>query len=443
MSALSSPAPRLLPLALTFAVLLGGCGPGCSPPAVCAGVDCSGHGTCDDVEGEARCVCNAGYVPADLACVDERAPKWEASLTHVVENPGMSNFQVFSLTFSENTLLELLPFPTVSPLAFTATERIEQEVRGLPLESCAVLRLRENPRVDCLNAGTLSLTAPWPGFDFPALEYSLPTDNYPAQVVFGASLGTYAVGAPMELRAQGGPEIAAFTQAATSPPELLLQSPVHDRAVTRPTIPLDQPLLVRWSGQGSASRASIVLAGEWATKGASGTIGCNVANDGEFSIPASVLTGLSLGQVASVSVAVSETVPLSVPELPGGYLRVGSRAQLLVHYDPDAVPVRERPTYTMKAGYVGDACSADSQCGGGICARSSLYFMGGYCTVASCVDDQDCPADARCFDDTFGYSPYPSYCARTCQTGSNCGRSEPVYGCSPQVGWSACVPTPG
>ncbi|HOX47208.1 MAG TPA: hypothetical protein PK668_26675 [Myxococcota bacterium] len=43
-----------------------------SPPDPCAGVTCSGHGTCRAVAGaQAECACEAGYVAAGLECVPD------------------------------------------------------------------------------------------------------------------------------------------------------------------------------------------------------------------------------------------------------------------------------------------------------------------------------------------------------------------------------------
>jgi hypothetical protein len=46
---------------------------GCSNPTVdpCAGEECSGHGTCVEVGGEATCLCYRGYDPLGLECLPE------------------------------------------------------------------------------------------------------------------------------------------------------------------------------------------------------------------------------------------------------------------------------------------------------------------------------------------------------------------------------------
>ncbi len=43
----------------------------------CEGVDCSGHGTCSVVEGEAQCDCESGYHPDGLACIEDSADPCE------------------------------------------------------------------------------------------------------------------------------------------------------------------------------------------------------------------------------------------------------------------------------------------------------------------------------------------------------------------------------
>jgi hypothetical protein len=40
------------------------------PPDPCLGVTCSGHGTCNDVQGAGVCTCTAGYLPPDCSATD-------------------------------------------------------------------------------------------------------------------------------------------------------------------------------------------------------------------------------------------------------------------------------------------------------------------------------------------------------------------------------------
>lgn len=49
--------------------------PDASPDAdLCAGVTCSGHGTCSGASGAAACACETGYVASGLACVAQSGP---------------------------------------------------------------------------------------------------------------------------------------------------------------------------------------------------------------------------------------------------------------------------------------------------------------------------------------------------------------------------------
>ncbi len=46
-------------------------GQGADGGDVCLGVDCSGHGTCQETAGQAQCVCNDGYHAEGLACIED------------------------------------------------------------------------------------------------------------------------------------------------------------------------------------------------------------------------------------------------------------------------------------------------------------------------------------------------------------------------------------
>jgi len=78
---------RWIAIALCLAACGGGNNPGVDgagddgggeidgPPAVCNGVDCSGHGTCFEVSGAAVCQCDGGYVRTDpTTCVMATGP---------------------------------------------------------------------------------------------------------------------------------------------------------------------------------------------------------------------------------------------------------------------------------------------------------------------------------------------------------------------------------
>lgn len=93
---------------------------------------------------------------------------------------------------------------------------------------------------------------------------------------------------------------------------------------------------------------------------------------------------------------------------------------------------------------VGAACSGNADCKveGQIC----LPFKGGYCGLADCTADTDCPQGSLCVAHTDG----KNYCFRVCKDKVECNYNRPVElesNCSANVtfvsggkGSKACVP---
>lgn len=93
---------------------------------------------------------------------------------------------------------------------------------------------------------------------------------------------------------------------------------------------------------------------------------------------------------------------------------------------------------------VGAACAKTEDCTeqGQIC----LPFKGGYCGIADCTGDVDCPSGSRCVTHDDG----KNYCFRVCLDKSECNRNRPVdfeSNCSSNItfvdsgkGEKACVP---
>ncbi len=101
---------------------------------------------------------------------------------------------------------------------------------------------------------------------------------------------------------------------------------------------------------------------------------------------------------------------------------------------------------------VGAQCSADQDCYQGTesepLAQSCLEFKGGYCGVADCAADTDCPEGSACVTHTDG----KNYCFLTCATKSECNVNrtlENESNCSANVTFigeghsKACVPPAG
>lgn len=93
---------------------------------------------------------------------------------------------------------------------------------------------------------------------------------------------------------------------------------------------------------------------------------------------------------------------------------------------------------------VGAACAKNEDCTveGQIC----LPFKGGYCGIADCTADADCPQGSLCVAHTDG----KNYCFRVCADKAECNYNRPVEveaNCSSNVtfvsgkkGSKACVP---
>ena len=92
---------------------------------------------------------------------------------------------------------------------------------------------------------------------------------------------------------------------------------------------------------------------------------------------------------------------------------------------------------------VGAECTTDEQCGA---EQSCLAFKGGYCGLAGCSADLDCPENSRCVTHDDG----ENYCFRTCLDKTECNRNRSATqeaNCSSSVVFveadttaKACVP---
>jgi hypothetical protein len=93
---------------------------------------------------------------------------------------------------------------------------------------------------------------------------------------------------------------------------------------------------------------------------------------------------------------------------------------------------------------IGSACTGDPDCFE--TGQTCLAFKGGYCGVANCTGDVDCPDGSRCIAHTDG----TNYCFRTCVDKTDCNFNRPLAfesNCSSNVtfvsggkGSKACVP---
>src|SRR5690349_14197099 len=96
---------------------------------------------------------------------------------------------------------------------------------------------------------------------------------------------------------------------------------------------------------------------------------------------------------------------------------------------------------------VGATCASNAECTEA--GQTCLPFKGGYCGVADCVSDVDCPAGSACVS----YDDGKNYCFLICTDKVQCNASRPLEleaNCSSNVTFvsgdkthKACVPPSG
>ena len=252
---------------------------------------------------------------------------------------GCDGLTIFGLTYSETETIIINISPHAQPGDLFAEERYDAAVRALPLESCAVLgpSAFQIPSVNCLDAGALTFEADWPGWALSPVDYHTVTHNYSSVCCFGDAVSDYAPGRDISVEGAGGAQLGAFVARNTSVEPLLLVSPVVDGDEV-PDIDFEQSLDVSWTG-GDAETVRIYLLGEWVTAGSGQQIlGCHVANDGEFTVPAADLAAFDRGQVVMLHVSDRLRYPLGVSELEQLGWTLGSLTYTYVYYDPQATP---------------------------------------------------------------------------------------------------------
>lgn len=95
---------------------------------------------------------------------------------------------------------------------------------------------------------------------------------------------------------------------------------------------------------------------------------------------------------------------------------------------------------------VGAECTSDTECDLETEQSCLLAFKGGYCGIAACLGDADCPEDSACVAHDDG----TNYCFRTCSDKAQCNANRSVdleSNCSGNIDFvdnldnlKACVP---
>ncbi len=366
----------------------------------------------------------------------------------VCGSPPMSDSYVVTLDAAPNEAAEDL----------FAAERWEAAGRGLPMETCmlyvgdALDPVIQPPQgIDVLDAGDLTFGAQMTLFQEPiVLGYSDITHNYPSVANPPTSQAEwpseYAAGAAITLDGSGGADWSAFGATDLAPEPFDILTPHTDGDGKIQNIATDEPLEVTWTGGGDFEDVVLYLQGEYCPNvlgNINFILACHAKNDGSFTIPAEELGGITWPNFVHLTVTASRKVPLDVAEAEGEPAwTVRSHASLPVYHDPDASPFDFTCTsQSMAEGFVGNACAADADCGGGCCLPefADAYYKDNYGSLADCGDGgPECPADAVCVNDYWD-TPWQTYCAKKCASDADC--RPPEIACLPtDAGHDACVP---
>lgn len=342
------------------------------------------------------------------------------------------------LPMSDRTAVTFDASPNNDTGVLFAAERFERAGLTLALDSCLVLEgaareaVIEAPHgVDCMDAGTLSLSADMPLLEAPTtLDYQDVTGNYPSVFLPVATAESYVPGAAMNLEATGGEEVAAFSCAHAAPEPIEILTPHLDEDGQVDNVATDAALDVTWSGGNGLDELTLYLYGYYCQAGPESFAACRVANDGAFTIPADIMQSMTWPTVVELYLSGSHKEPIAAPALLGEPAwSVRAVSYVFAYYDPDvAPPVQTCDSESMAEGSVGAPCETDADCGGGCCLRQvEVYFEGNYCTLLGCESDDDCPADAACVAQNNPFLPVDDYCGKRCTSDDDC--RFPEYAC--------------
>jgi hypothetical protein len=200
---------------------------------------------------------------------------------------------------------------------------------------------------------------------------------------------------------------------------------------------------VAWTVTGDFDDVVIFVTAEYCVSGWASLLACRVENDGQFTIPGDLVASMDFANITQLYVMRSRKVHLDVPELaddPAWSVR--SISDVPIYWDPDAAPAPFECHQTeMEAGYVGNACQTDAECGGGCCVPpfADVYFWDGYCSLTGCSTDADCPSDGVCANSYYAAVPFDTYCAEVCTSDDDC--RFPEYAClAVDGGTTVCRP---
>jgi len=463
-------APKLVfVVAMCLCILLSGCEENkavspSSPGDVQETTDMNG----DDTAGGAGEIADGGAaedadVPAgedtgeDVGADRSESPPAQEPLEILATTAGRSCIGCQQVSFcgapagSDMRVVTMDAAPNAQTGLLFAAERWEAAGRALPPESCHVFTGDELDAVlfwpqgvAVLDGGAITWSGEMPLLEPPlSVDYSETTKNYSSVARWPPTQADwpdhYLAGADIHVDAAGGSDLSPFSAQGLSPEPFDIISPHTDEEGKIQNVPTDEALQVVWSGGGDLEDLVIILEGFYCPgtlEAITFLVMCHAANDGDFTIPAELLTGLEWPNYVKLHVTMSEKIALEVEGIDADTAwSIRTFSTVPIYHDPDAIPYPlQCESTSMEEGYVGDACQDDSECGGGCCLPEILdvYFYDNYCSITGCAGDDECPADAVCTENVHVFVPWDTYCARKCTSDSDCRFPE-----------LACLPTPG
>lgn len=410
---------------------------------------------------------------------------WRSSLVlqYSKGNQGLSEpISVFNGALAvgeDGPIFWFLPTFRNCDAAFWSTEKNHRAISRLAPGECSSdytaeeMKFEESCHSPQGNAGKITLSGTWEGMaqEPVSIEYVEITNNYPL-IMSGTAINGYGTGHTASVVAEGGDDIGAFdVETKTIVMELIEPKFTSSGGFARPS--MNSPMTIKWKiSQGETETpipdmVGFVLNSLWvADKNASGNwnvypdghpkyvekwVVCRAntpsSSSGEFTVPADMMSYLSRHQVFSMLAVAYKEASFSASNLAQGRFAVHASSSLTLDVDETIEPGPEDmpstlPKATMQEGYVGKACTSDSDCGGGFCPSMLVppdgfeYFLEGYCTVG-CTQDSDCPSDAACHMPEKCEPAMYSFCAKKCTNDNDC--REPFYWCSDRE--SLCVST--
>ncbi len=252
-------------------------------PHPCEGIDCSGHGRCVVRAGEPTCECDEGYEPRDLTCV-AILPEAIAGDFLFVDEHLASGVDFFG---KGRFFAEARPI----------SERLAQELRfyeDVPLDDCTYSHYETvdgTPVGRWMDAGDELVFSHGQDLVLMVVGEILQEPYYLTQE---GTLLPFVPGDAYVLSGQGGIDIGPFEASVVAPQRVEITETHPERLPgdTDVVVSRDQDVVFRWVARDGTPL--IVRLIQWNLDDSGGAqVVCRFSDDGEGTIPASLLSRLN------------------------------------------------------------------------------------------------------------------------------------------------------